>query len=188
MSPFDLGGDNPWLTTTTRVVFDNGRLRLREDDVVQPDGLPGRYAYLQVSMPIVGIVPVDDDLNVYLVRQWRYPWGRNSWEIPAGGGEANETPLEAARRELLEEVGMCAADWVPLGGGYGSASIDGYWQLFLARGLRRPAQPASKDGAEHDLVVGRVPLRDAVAAAIDGRIAHSMSAVGLLRAARRFDI
>jgi 8-oxo-dGTP pyrophosphatase MutT (NUDIX family) len=190
MSPFELDGANPWLTTTTRVVFDNGRLRLRDDSVVQPDGHPGRYAYLEVTSPVVAVVPVDDDMQVYLVRQWRYPWRRNSWEIPSGGGEDGEAPIDAAKRELAEEVGMDAIEWQSLGGGYSSATIDSHWHFFMARGLRLrpPGQAVTKDGAEHDLIVGRVPFQEAVAAAMDGRIAHGMSVVGLLRAARRFGI
>ena len=83
----DLDGANPWRTESTRVVFEDSRLRLREDRVIQPDGEPGVYVYLEVHTPVVAVVPIDDEGNVYLVRQWRYPWGRNSWEIPSGGAE-----------------------------------------------------------------------------------------------------
>ena len=185
--PFDLQGPNPWRTLTRRVVFDNGRLRLHEHDVLQPDGEPGNYAYLEVPVPIVGIVPVDHQNHVYLVRQWRYPWRRNSWEIPAGGGENDEAALDAAKRELAEEVGLSATDWEPLGQLYTSASIDGIWSLFLARGLE-VTKTHARDGAEHDLVAQRFPVALAVDAAMDGRIAHGMSVVGLLRAARRLGI
>ena len=99
----DLTGPNPWRTESRRVVFDNGQLRLCEDEVVQPDGEPGTYVYLEVPRPVVGIVPIDEDHQVYLVRQWRYPWRRNSWEIPSGGGELGESPLDGARREPGQE-------------------------------------------------------------------------------------
>jgi 8-oxo-dGTP pyrophosphatase MutT (NUDIX family) len=170
------------------VVYDDGRLRVREDEVVQPDGAAGRYVYLEVEAPIVAIIPVDEDQHVFLVRQWRYPWRRNSWEIPAGTGEADESALQAAQRELAEEVGLCAAQWDALAGGYASATIDSRWHFFLARGLEACASRPRRDGAEHDLVARRVPLRAALEAALDGRIAHGMSVVGLLRAARRLGI
>src|ERR687895_499549 len=83
----DLDGPNPWRTQSSTVIFDNGRMRLLEDAVLQPDGAPGSYAYLEVPWPVVGILPMTDDLCVHLVRQWRYPWRPNSWEIPAGHGE-----------------------------------------------------------------------------------------------------
>jgi ADP-ribose pyrophosphatase len=185
---FDVDGPNPWRTEASRVVFENQRLRLIQDQVIQPDGGPGDYVYVQVRGPIVAIVAVDDDRQVYLVRQWRYPWRANSWEIPSGGGTPEETPLECAQRELAEEVGLCASDWQSLGGGRSSATIDGDWHFFLARGLAtEPSGQHARDGSEHDLITQRVPLATAVDAALDGRIMHGMSVVGLVRAARRLD-
>lgn len=183
----DLDGINPWQTLSHRVVFDDGRLRFHEDQVVQPDGRPGRYAYLSVATPIVAVVPVDDAANVYLVRQWRYPWGHNSWEVPSGGAGHDEDPLAAARRELAEEVGVDAAEWESLGSGYSSASIRSEWHFYLARGLR-DVDGHVRDDTEQDLIARRVPLATAVEAALDGRIAHGMSVVGLLRAARRLGV
>jgi 8-oxo-dGTP pyrophosphatase MutT (NUDIX family) len=184
----DLAGPNPWRTRSSRVVYDNGRLRLCEDQVIQPDGEPGCYTYLEVPWPVVAIVPVDDDQHVYLVRQWRYPWRRNSWEIPAGHGEPDEAPLAAARRELAEEVGLQATSWEPLGSGFSSATLNARYHLYLARGLSPCADGHTRDGAEHDLLPRRLPLAEAVEAAMDGRIEHGMSVVGLLRAARRLGV
>src|SRR5437870_3374944 len=93
----NLDGLNPWRTCSSSVVFENSHLRLRQDAVIQPDGASGTYTYIELPWPIVVIVPVTDDGQVYLVRQWRYPWGRNSWEIPAGHAEADEEPLYAAQ-------------------------------------------------------------------------------------------
>jgi 8-oxo-dGTP pyrophosphatase MutT (NUDIX family) len=183
----DSSGPNPWRTQSSRVVFDNGRMRLLEDAVRQPDGASGSYAYLEIPWPVVGIVPITQDNRVYLVRQWRYPWRRNSWEIPAGHGEGDEAPLEAAQRELAEEVGVSAAMWEPLGTGFGSAAIDAHYHLFLARGLA-PDPNAEREGSEHDMIAQAVPLHEAVAAAMDGRIVHAFTVVGLLRAARKLGV
>ena len=185
----DVDGANPWRTESTRVVFEDSRLRLREDRVIQPDGEPGVYVYLEVHTPIVAVVPIDNQGYVYLVRQWRYPWRRNSWEIPSGGAEPGESPLEAARRELAEEVGLHASNWESMAGGHSSATVTGQWHFFIARGL----QPVNngrhqRDGAEQDLIARRVPLPTAIDAALDGRIEHGMSVVGLLRAARRLGV
>jgi 8-oxo-dGTP pyrophosphatase MutT (NUDIX family) len=180
-------GANPWQTLSRRIVFDDGRLCLHEDQVIQPDGRPGRYAYLSVATPIVAIVPVDDKGNVHLVRQWRYPWGHNSWELPSGGADRAEEALAAAQRELAEEAGLRATQWVSLAGGYSSASIRSEWHFFLARGLRE-VSTHQRDGSEQDLIARPVPLPAAIEAALDGRIAHGMSVVGLLRAARRLGI
>jgi len=184
----DISGENPWQTNATEVLFDNGHMRLRQDSVIQPDGLPGRYAYVEVPWHVVGIVPIADDGRVYLVRQWRYPWRRNSWEIPAGRGEPNETPLEGAQRELAEETGLHAAHWEPLGTGFGSAAIDAFYHLYLARGFSPDQTGARREGAERDMVTQLIPLPEAVAAAMDGRIVHSFTVVGLLKAARRLGV
>jgi ADP-ribose pyrophosphatase len=184
----DLSGTNPWQMQSSRVVFDNGRLRLLEDQVLQPDGEPGSYSYLHMPVPVVAIVPVSDDGFVYLVRQWRYPWQRNSWEIPAGHCEPDEEVLGGAQRELAEEVGLEAAVWEPLGTGFASAAVNARYHLFLARSLRPATREHHRDGAEHDLIARRVPLAEAIEAAMDGRIEHGMSALGILRAARRLGI
>jgi ADP-ribose diphosphatase len=186
--PFDVDGPNPWRTLSTRVVYDNARLQLKEDEVIQPDGAPGSYVYLELPWPVVAIVPVDDEQRVYLVRQWRYPWQRNSWEIPAGHGEAGETPLESARRELAEEVGLAAASWDSLGEGYSSATLNARYHLYLARGLSPVIAGTQRDGAENDLIARPIPLAQAVEAAMNGRIEHGMSVVGLLRTARRLGV
>ncbi len=184
----DLDGPNPWQTQSSRVVYDNGLLRLCEDLVVQPDGEPGTYSYVEVDWPIVAIVPIAEDGSVYLVRQWRYPWRCNSWEIPAGHCEPNEEPFDGAQRELAEEVGLLAASWEPLGRGFSSASLNARYHLFLARGLSPVTREYEREGTERDLIARRLPFAEAVEAAMDGRIAHGMSVVGVLRAARRLGL
>lgn len=186
--PLDLAGPNPWRTRSSRVVYDNGRLRLRVDAVTQPDGEAGSYTYVELPWPVVAIVPIDDKGNVHLVRQWRYPWRCNSWEIPAGHCEAAEEPLGGAQRELAEEVGLQAASWEPLGTLYSSATFDTRYHLFLARTLSRVTVEHSRDGAEQDLIAQHVPLSEAIEAAMDGRITHGMSVVALLRTARRLGL
>ena len=184
-NPLDPGGANPWQTLSTTVLYDNGRLRLRKDRVVQPDGLPGSYTYIEIPWPIVAVVPVTrDGRSVYLVRQWRYAWGRNSWEIPAGACEAGEEPLQGAQRELAEEIGMQAGEWQALGEGMSSATLAARYHLFLARDLAPAASRHQRDGAEGDLIVQAVPLRAAIQAAMDGRIVHAITVAGVLRAAR----
>jgi 8-oxo-dGTP pyrophosphatase MutT (NUDIX family) len=184
----DVAGANPWRTQSSRVVYDNGRLRLCEDQVLQPDGEQGSYAYLQLPWPVVGMVPISEDGYVHLVRQWRYPWRRNSWEIPAGHCEIGEDPLHGAQRELAEEVGLHAADWQPLGTGFSSATVSARYHLYLARGLSPAGQDHRRDGAERDMIARRVPLVEAIEAAMDGRIEGMLSVAGILRAARRLGI
>jgi ADP-ribose pyrophosphatase len=103
----------------------------------------------------------------------------------AGSCELGEEPLHGAQRELAEEVGLNATTWESLGQGRGSAALSSMYHLFLARGLSPTADGPMTEGAERDLTAHRVPFTLAVEAAFDGRIAHAVSAVALLRAARR---
>ncbi|MBV9547397.1 MAG: NUDIX hydrolase, partial [Chloroflexi bacterium] len=112
----------------------------------------------------------------------------NSWEIPAGHAEPGEEPLHAAQRELAEEVGLQAALWHSLGTGFSSAAITAQYHLFLARQLQPAEAGAERDGAEGDMIARAVPLDEAIQAAMDGRIVHAFSIVGLLRAARRLGV
>lgn len=183
---FDHSGDNPWLLESSQTIYDNGRFRLLEDRVVQPDGAEGVYSYVELHRPVAAIIPVSDDApdpSVYLVRQWRYPWRHNSWEVPAGHCEPGEDPLVTARRELAEEVGLSADVWIPLPPVHSSAMLQGLFHLYLARGLS-PTRSAARDATEYDLVSQAVPLHEAVQAALDGRITHAATIVGLLRVAR----
>lgn len=186
-SPLHLEGPNPWQVRQTRVVYDNGRFRVHEDDVVQPNGQPGQYVYISTPAQVVAVVPIEERAGapwVYLVRQWRYPWRQNSWEIPAGHVEPGEDTLVAAQRELAEEVGLQADAWQSLGLSHSSAALNTRFEIFLARGLRPTADGTRREASEHDMIARAVPLATAVEAAMDGSIMHAVSIANILRAAR----
>ncbi len=120
---------------------------------------------------------------IELLQKYRYPTEVYSWEIIEGGAEAGEAPLDAAKRELAEEAGLAAEDWLQLGGelqlsNWHSSEI-GY--LYLARKLR--AVPSSPDGTEV-LKLKKIPLAEAAADAAGGRIVDGMSVMGILLALR----
>ena len=98
---------NPWQTLSTRIVYENAWIRVREDQVIQPDGNPSIYGVIEFH-GCVGVLPIDAEANVHLVGQFRYPLQQYSWEIPEGGCHPGEAPLEAAQRELCEELGLAA--------------------------------------------------------------------------------
>jgi 8-oxo-dGTP pyrophosphatase MutT (NUDIX family) len=168
--------ENPWRMLGSRLVYENSWISVREDSVVRPDGEPGIYGVVHYKNTAVGVLPVEDD-HVYLVGQYRYPLERYSWEIPEGGCPEYEEPLRAARRELKEETGLEAESWRRLGEAYLSNSVaDEHAVWFLATDLT-PGEPQN-EGTE---VIGvrRVPLREAVAMVMDGRITDALSALAL---------
>lgn len=174
---------NPWQTVAPIVAFEDEHLRVRRDRVIQPDGSQGTYTFVELPAPIVVVLPLDDDDGTYLVRQWRYPWGRHSWEVPSGHCASGEAPETAARRELVEETELAAMRWEAFGTIQSTALFPNPSHLFLARGLRTVAGVA-RDAGEQDLIVRRFPFAAAVAAVMDGRISHALSVVALLKAAR----
>ena len=99
---------NPWTTLSRRPVYDNPWIAVREDQVLRPDGQPGIYGVVHFKNQAVGVLPVDEQGRIWLVGQYRYPLDRVLLGDPRGGRPRDETPEEAARRELREETGLVA--------------------------------------------------------------------------------
>ena len=168
--------ENPWEKVSTRVVYDNPWVRVREDEVVRPDGLPGIYGVVHYKNLAVGVLAVEEG-SLYLVGQYRYPLGRYSWEIPEGGCPEGEDPLQAARRELAEETGLRAGRWTLMGEAHLSNSVSderAVWFLAeeLEQGERHP------EGTER-LLVRRVGLKEALEMVNSGEITDAMSMLAI---------
>ena len=114
---------NPWKTLNSRSVYENPWVRVREDQVLRPDGQPGIYGVVEFKNRAVGVLPVDDAGRIWLVGQYRYPLNSYSWEIPEGGSPYSEQPEEAARRELREETGLSAGNLELIGVAHLSNSV-----------------------------------------------------------------
>jgi 8-oxo-dGTP pyrophosphatase MutT (NUDIX family) len=168
---------SPWRTVSSKQVYDNPWIAVREDRVVRPDGESGIYGVVHFKNIAVGILAIEDD-HVYLVGQHRYPLNLYSWEIPEGGCPEGEEPLDAARRELKEETGLEAKHWRRLGEAYLSNSVaDEYAVWFLATGLVPGEQ--SPEGTEA-LDVRRLPLHEAREMAISGQITDALSLLAIM--------
>lgn len=174
--------DNPWRRTSSRVVYENAWIRVREDQVVRPDGQPGIYGVVS-TRTATGVVALTEDRQVYLVGQWRYPLGVFSWEIVEGGTDPGEAPDDAIRRELREEAGLVARRWRRLGPELhlSNSFTDEVALLYVAEDLEEVG--AAPDGTEQ-LEVRKVPLEDAVEMVDQGDITDAMSVIALLRLQR----
>lgn len=171
---------NPWKVRESREVYDNPWIRVREDQVIRPDGKPGIYGVVEFKNRAVGIVPVTAEGETILVGQHRYPLGHYSWEIVEGGGPLDADLLESAQRELREETGITAARWTYLGELATSNSVTNeIGCVFLAEELTYGE--AEPEGTER-LQTRRVPLEEAFQMALTGEIADALAVVGLARA------
>lgn len=163
-------------------------ITLRTDEVRMPDGGTARRDV--VAHPgAVGVVALDDEGRVVLLRQYRHPVGRHLWELPAGLRDVGgEPPVETARRELAEEAGLRADHIEHLVTALSSPGMsDERIVIYLARGLA-PIPAAERSELVHeetDLIVERVDLAAACERIAAGEIENAMAVIGLLAAARR---
>jgi 8-oxo-dGTP pyrophosphatase MutT (NUDIX family) len=170
---------NPWKTLSEKEVYNNPWIRVTHREVLNPSGGAGIYGVVHFKNTAVGIVPLDTENHTWLVGQYRYTLSRYSWEIPEGGGLAGSPPLEAARRELLEETGITAKRWTPLLEFHTSNSVtDEYGVAYIAQELEfGEAQPEDTE----QLQVRRLPFSEAVDMVLRGDITDSLSMVAILK-------
>ncbi len=168
---------NPWKTESTRLIYENAWIRVREDQVIRPDGKPGIYGVVEYH-PCVGVLPIDADGNVHLVGQHRYPMDIYSWEIPEGACNRGEAPEIAARRELKEELGLEAGKLKKLITSHLSNSVSTEEaHIFLATELsQHEAQPEGTEQLERKIV----SFATALEMVLSGEITDSMSQIAIL--------
>ena len=171
----------PWKTASSRPVYANPWIRVREDVAELPDGRTTIYGVVECA-GAVGILPFVDLDTVLLVGQYRYVVGDFFWEMPTGAAHAGEDLEATAQRELGEEAGYEAGRLVYLGSFHTSKSIlHEEAHLYLAEDLR----PASRPPDPTEFIERRVfPFAEALAMVERGEIKDSMTIVAVLRAAR----
>lgn len=169
------------------IAYDGVLSRVRVDAVRFPDGSVADREVVE-HPGAVAMVAVDDDAWVVLVRQYRHAVGGMVLEVPAGKLDVDGEGLEAAaRRELIEEVGLDATDWRVLTTFHNSAGwTDERTRVYLATGLRPCEAP---DGylamhEEAELQIVRLPLAEAVAMVARGELTDAKTVIGILLAAR----
>lgn len=171
---------NPWKTLQSDVKYDNNWIRVSEHQVINPSGGKGIYGEVHFKNLAIGILPLDEDYNTWLVGQYRYPIKAYSWEIPEGGGPFHEAPLESARRELLEETGMSAQNWKEILRLHLSNSVsDELSIVYVATGL---IQGIAMPEETEELVLRKLPFEEAYQMVLNAEITDSISVAAILKA------
>ena len=168
--------------TDSLEIFDGVILHVFKDTVKLPNGNPATREVIR-HVGAVGVIPVTDDGKVIVERQFRYPLNRVITEIPAGKLDSfTEDRLSAAKRELEEETGYTAKEWIDMGDYYPTpAYCDERITLYLARGLALGQRHLDED---EFLNFEAVPLETLVEQVMDGTITDGKTQVAILKAAR----
>jgi 8-oxo-dGTP pyrophosphatase MutT (NUDIX family) len=171
--------ENPWKITSQKNIYDNPWINLTEYEVINPSGNPGIYGKVHFKNIAIGILPLDDELNTYLVGQYRFAPDVYSWEMPEGGGPLGTDPLDSAKRELLEETGLKAENWTEIQRLHLSNSVsDELSILYLARGL---AQFEAEPEDTEQLIVKKLPFEKVYQMVCSGEITDSMTIAAVYR-------
>ncbi len=153
-------------------------MSVHEDRVVNPRGGENQYGHVHFKNKAVGIVPIDEVGNIWLVGQQRYTLGAYSWEIPEGGAPHSEPPLDAAKRELEEETGLSAKRWTEILKLHISNSItDEVAYVYLAEDLT--FGETAFDETE-DIAIRKLHLDDALAMIDQNEITDAITVAALL--------
>lgn len=171
--------NNPWKTLSIKEVYSNPWISITHREVINPSGNPGIYGLVHFKNLAVGIVPLDENQNTWLVGQYRYALDQYSWEIPEGGGSHGTPPLEAAQRELLEETGITAQRWTKILDLHTSNSVtDETGLVFVAQELSLgEAMPEETE----QLQLRKLPFAEALQMVMNGEITDSLSMVALMK-------
>ncbi|SDF60850.1 8-oxo-dGTP pyrophosphatase MutT, NUDIX family [Mucilaginibacter pineti] len=171
--------DNPWQITSEKAIYNNPWISVTEYQVINPSGNPGIYGKLHYKNLAIGVLPLDEDMNTYLVGQYRFVLNQYSWEMPEGGGPEGTDPLESAKRELLEETGLKATQWTEIQRLHLSNSVsDELSIIYLARNL---AQFEAEPEDTEQLIVKKIPFAQMYQMVCNGEITDAMTVAAVLK-------
>ena len=172
--------NGPWKIKDSAVKYKNPWISVREDQIIRPDGQDGIFGVVEMVAG-VSVLPLDDEAFVYLTKEFHYAIEQDSIEVVSGAIDKNETALEAAKRELKEELGLEAKKWIDLG------KIDPFTTvvkspatMYLAKDIN--FSTANPEGTEK-IDILKVKFDEAVRMVMNSEITHGPSCVLILKAA-----
>lgn len=172
---------NPWKTKSIKTAYENNWIEVEHHEVINPSGGDGIYGKVHFKNLAIGIIPLDENNNTWLIGQYRYPLNNYSWEIPEGGGKIGVPPIDSAKRELLEECGLEATEWNEILQMHLSNSVsDELAIIFIAKGLtQKEAEPEDTE----QLQIKKLPFIEVYKMVMNGEITDSMSVAAVLKLA-----
>lgn len=170
---------NPWIITQQKVVYSNPWIEVVHHEVLNAAGNPGIYGTVNFKNYAIGIIALDDENNTWLVGQYRFPLNTYTWEIPEGGGPIHHTPLESAKRELEEEIGVIAKNWQLIQQlQLSNSATNEIAFLYLATDL---SFTPSKPDEDEVLAIKKLPFEEVYQLVKAGQITDSLSVAAVLK-------
>ncbi|MCA9379756.1 NUDIX hydrolase [Candidatus Dojkabacteria bacterium] len=170
-----------WKILNSKEIYKNPWLKVKEDKVIIESGRERTFTTVDIK-PGVSVLVVDEKMNAYLSKGYQYALDEEITGVTAGGGiDDGENPLECAKRELKEETGFIASEWIELGKVHAITSgiISSPNYLFLARDFEKTDRNLEDT---EKITTYKLPLKDAFHMVISGEITHSASAVLIMKA------
>lgn len=169
----------PWTTLSVRNAYESPWIKVEHHEVINPGNEPGKYGVVHFKNLAVGILPLDEDMNTWIIGQYRYPLDKYTWEIPEGGGDPNIPPIESAKRELREEAGIVAERWDQiLEMHLSNSATDEYGVVYLARDLSFTEPDPDVD---EELEIRKVPFSELCTMVDEGKVTDSLTVAAVLK-------
>jgi ADP-ribose pyrophosphatase len=171
--------ENPWITNSSEKVYESPWIKVTKHDVLNPAGKPATYSTVHFKGLAIGVLVLDNQLNTWLVGQWRYPVKEYSWEIPEGGGALDVEPVESAKRELKEETGIVAKHYKEIMRMHlSNSATDELAIVYIATGLSfEDSEPEESE----ILQIKKIPFNEAYNWVMEGKITDAITVAAILK-------
>ncbi len=171
--------ENPWITNSSEKVYESPWIKVTKHDVLNPANKPGTYSVVHFKGLAIGVLALDNELNTWLVGQWRYPVNEYSWEIPEGGGAHDVEPVESAKRELKEETGIVAKNYKEIMRMHlSNSATDELAIVFVATGLTfEESEPEESEV----LQLKKIHIDEAYNWVMEGKIMDAITVAAILK-------
>ena len=171
----------PFEVLSSKIVYKNPWINVREDKVKRPDGVNAVIGVVEYGQG-VSILAFDEENKVCLIREYMYAIEREDIMLAAGGVEKGETPINAAKRELLEEIGLKSDNWIELGIAHPlTMVIKSPFNMFIALNCKKVAK------GESEIKMVKHTFEEVLKMVENGSISHSGSLSTILKAKLFFE-
>jgi 8-oxo-dGTP pyrophosphatase MutT (NUDIX family) len=171
---------NPWITESSPIMYDNKWIRIIENQVINPAGNKGIYGVVHFKNIAVAIIPLDEQYNTWIVGQYRYAHESYEWEVVEGGCPVGTEPLDTAKRELHEEVGLKAEHYeMILEMQLSNSTTDEISYTYIAKGISYIGEEPEED---EKIAIKKLPFEEVYQMAVRGEIRDALAVASIFKA------